>query len=179
MRAWWFAPDDGKLRYGDDRRPRKGHTHYVAKDRPVKLCHYGLHASVRAIDALSHAPGSQAWRVELGKSAPGYDPVIILGGDKAVAYERTYIAKVPNCEALLRKFARMCASDVLGEWDGEPPDVVTRWLRTGDESIRSASYSAADSAAHTAAYKEAYMAAVEKQNRRLHRMMMDAIRKGR
>jgi hypothetical protein len=61
-----------------------------------------------------------------------------------------------------RFFARKCASDVLHQW--EAPDIVKKYLETGDESImedaRSAALSAARSAAMSASRSAAWSAAM-------------------
>jgi len=56
-----------------------------------------------------------------------------------------------------RKFACDCALDVIDEWDA--PEVVVRYLKTQDESIREAASWAADSAADSATYSSASWAA--------------------
>ena len=57
----------------------------------------------------------------------------------------------------LREFARWCALQVIDLWDA--PDVVRRYLETGDETLRDASQSAALSAAWDAALSAAWDAA--------------------
>jgi len=56
-----------------------------------------------------------------------------------------------------RKFACDCALDVIDRWDA--PEVVVRYLKTQDESIREAARSAAYSAAYSAADSAAYWTA--------------------
>jgi len=56
--AWYFASEDRKLRYGDNRAIVIGEAHRVRG--ALALCKHGLHASVRAIDALSYAP-PESW----------------------------------------------------------------------------------------------------------------------
>ena len=202
MRAWWFGPADGKLGYDDGRRVRKGVTHKVSTDRPLALCEYGLHASQLPLDALQYAPiHPVTWRVELVGDA-------LRGKDKACAYKRRYIARVKDTDTVLRKFARLCALDVLHLWDA--PDVVACYLKTGDESLgaatwdatwaatwdaardatrdatkaatwdatkaatKAATWAAAGDAVGDAAWDAAWAAAREMQNKRLHRMLMQA-----
>lgn len=64
IRAWHFLPADRKLQYGDRRQVRAGQTLRV--EYSPELCRRGLHASVRLIDALKHAPGPILSRVEVG-----------------------------------------------------------------------------------------------------------------
>ena len=50
---------------------------------------------------------------------------------------------------MLREFARWCALSVIDKWDA--PEIVRRYLETGDESIRAAAIAAASAAASDAA----------------------------
>ncbi len=50
-----------------------------------------------------------------------------------------------DCEEVLRLFARQCALEVVSLWDA--PDVVRRYLETGEESLRNAARCAAWSVA--------------------------------
>jgi hypothetical protein len=56
-----------------------------------------------------------------------------------------------------RAFARWCALQVVHLWNA--PDVVVRYLKTGDESIRAASWDAAWVAARVTAWAAAWNAA--------------------
>ena len=55
-----------------------------------------------------------------------------------------------------RLAARLSALSVIDSWDA--PQVVVDWLKTGDESLKSAAWSAADSAAWAAARYAAWSA---------------------
>ena len=112
------------------------------------MCREGLHASKRIMDALKYAPGATFCRVECGGE-------IIHDTDKLVCTERTILWRVDATE-ILREFARRCALDVIHLWDA--PDIVVRYLNTGDESLRDA----------------APAAAWTKQNRRLTSMVVAA-----
>ena len=147
MKAWYFSENPPRLRYGDGRKIRAGITHKV-KCKPV-LCEAGLHGSVRLIHALEYAPGPYIWRVELGG-------IIVRGDDKVVATERTYLWGYDATETL-RKFARLCALDVIHLWNA--PDIVVRYLKTGDESLWAAAWDAAWTAARAAAWTAAWTAA--------------------
>ena len=74
--AWHFLPKDGRLQFG--RRPKVKVGQTLKRD-PSKLsmCNYGLHASVKPLDALRYAPGPIVCRVQLGGT-------IIEGDDKCV-----------------------------------------------------------------------------------------------
>jgi hypothetical protein len=98
----------------------------LAEYRPLVLCDVGLHASTRAIDALQYAPGPIVCRVECHGE-------IIRGEDKLCSSRRTVLAMVDATETL-RRFARLCALDVIHLW--EPPGVVIEYLYTGDERLR-------------------------------------------
>jgi hypothetical protein len=63
----------------------------------LSMCNYGLHASIRAIDALKYAPGPVICRVRLGGT-------IIEDTDKCVASRRTVIW-IADAERELRLFA--------------------------------------------------------------------------
>lgn len=177
-----FCRSDRKLGYSDGRTIKVGET-LIAKGK-IELCENGMHASERLIDALSYAPGPVLCKVALGGE-------IIAGNDKVVAENRTVLA-MADVSDILRKFARKCALDVIDLWDA--PDIVERYLKTGDESIRVAAGAAAWDAAIAAARAATWAAAMnaaraadgaaaeaadgaaarEKQNRRLVAMIRKA-----
>ena len=107
-------------------------SEYVFDGEPV-MCECGYHASRHVFDALEYAPGATLSRVECRKVTEERD-------DKLVCKRRTVIQTIDATDLLLR-FARMCALDVIHLWDA--PDVVVRYLKTGDESLRDAAWSAA------------------------------------
>ncbi len=135
LRDGWLLPADGEvLRHRGD----------------LIMCEQGLHASVRIIDALKYAPGNTICRVSVsGHEWQGHD-------DKIVCRERIILWRIDG-EFLLRKFARLCALDVVHLWDC--PDIVLRYLKTGDEKIRAAARDAAGAAAWAAAWDAAGAAA--------------------
>ena len=122
-------------------------SEYVFDGDPV-MCESGYHASRHVFDALKYAPGSILSRVECREITDEW-------GDKIVCRRRRVIATI-DATKILQKFARMCALDVIHLWDA--PDVVVRYLKTGDESIRGAAWSAAW-AARDAAWDAARIAA--------------------
>ena len=140
MKAWHFV---GKALRDGGSIPADGE--WLTHDGPVKMCRSGLHASKRIIDALQHAPGSTICRVECSD-------VVEVGTDKLVCRKRRILWRVDG-EELLRDFARRCALDVIHLWDA--PDVVVRYLKTGDESLRDAARAAARAAAWDAAWAAA------------------------
>ncbi len=141
MKAWHFTSDT--LRDG---RPLPADGEVLRHRGDLIMCQQGLHASVRIIDALRYAPGNTVCRVSVsGHEWQGHD-------DKIVCRERTIVWRIDG-ESLLRKFARLCALDVVHLWDC--PDIVLRYLKTGDEKIRAAAWAAAGDAARDAGWDAA------------------------
>ena len=142
------------------------------------LCRSGLHASRSPFDALKYAPGATLCLVECA-GVEGEE------GDKLVCRRRRIVKRIDATD-LLRKFARQCALDVIHLWDA--PDVVRRYLETGDESLRaaardaawvdawSAARAAARAAAGDAAWAAATAAAGAAQHKRFNDMVKDAMR---
>jgi len=73
-------------------------------------------------------------------------PVSSHGGDKIVGNRRRILWRIDAMDTL-RAFARRCALDVIHLWDA--PDVVRRYLETGDEALRVAATVSAARAAWT------------------------------
>lgn len=159
MKGWHFLKEDRRLQFGDSQVVKPGDVSRV--DGELRMCEWGLHASKRAIDALKYAPGPIVCRVEL-RCDLQHD------ADKSVGREREVIWMADATDTL-RRFARRCALDVIDLWDA--PDVVVRYLKTGDESLRAAAWDAAYAAARAAAWAAARGAARAKQNRRLTAML--------
>ena len=182
MKAWHFLHEDRRLGYRDGRVVEPGQT--ITVDVDPELCVAGLHASVRALDALRYAPGPVVCRIVLGGT-------IVRGDDKIAGTERTCLWMY-DATPVLRAWSRRCALDVIRLWDA--PEVVVRYLKTGDESIRDAAWDAARAAwdaaraaacaaardaardaawdaAWAAAWDAAWDAAREKQARRLGAML--------
>jgi hypothetical protein len=150
MKAYWFSNNEKRLGYGDNRVVRLGRTH--KHKGPLELGESGLHASLKPLDALRYALGHHLWVVELSGE-------ILTGSDKLCASERTYLHHL-NCEQLLREFAR---KQTLINIEKNRPytnqsDQILRYLQTGDESIQSAAWLAAQSAAQSAAWLAAWLA---------------------
>ena len=143
--AFYFAPDDGKLRYGDGRKVEVGVTHKV--EGKLELCAHGLYASTKVSDALKYAPGRTLYLVELSGD-------VFHGDDKLCASERTYL-KCFDAEALLREFARKQALiniDKIRPYCSEKDfSVIKTYLEHGRKEDRSAARFAAWSAARSAA----------------------------
>lgn len=147
MLGWYFSTSDRMLCHGDNRPIVVGETHVI--DGEPALCKRGLHASRRILDALDYRPGPILYRVRLSGT-------IVHGQDKACATRRTYLAEIDATE-MLRAFGRSCARDVIHLWDA--PEVVRRYLETGDDSIRVAALDAAKAVAGIAVWDVASAAA--------------------
>ena len=137
--AWHFCTADRRLGYDDGREIVVGQT--LSVKGHLELCKCGLHGSIRARDALRYAPGPIICRTRHGGD-------ILRGDNKLCSSERTVIAMADATDELCA-FARWCALSVLHLWDA--PDIVRRYLETGDESIRAAAEAAAWDATGVAA----------------------------
>ena len=147
MEAWHFLKEDKCLQFGDKTKVKPGQ--WLRADGELEMCHNGMHASKRLIDALFYAPGPVVCRVEVRGEIEEAD-------DKLVARERRVLWMFDATE-VLRRFARRCALDVVHLWN--PPYVVLQYLKTGDESIRAEARAAARGAARAAASAAAWDAA--------------------
>lgn len=107
-------------------RPVPPDGEWLVHDGPAVLCESGLHASRRPWDALQYAPGAVLCLVEIADIAEERE-------EQLVARRRRIVRRVDLTDDL-RAFARQCARDVLHLWDA--PDVVRRYLETGDETFR-------------------------------------------
>lgn len=162
--AWHFLKEDRRLQFSPHILVEPRQT--ICVEPPIELCRRGLHASRRAIDALSYAPGPIVCRVRL-------DGEIIEGIDKAVATKRTclWMADATN---VLHEFACWCAEQaMLKEREvGHEPDprlwaaieAKRRWLRgeiTDEELavVRDAAWDAAQSATKATVKNMAWVAA--------------------
>jgi hypothetical protein len=135
-----------------DGRPIPAIGQWLEYDGPVVPCMSGLHMSEHPMDALKYAPGSMLHLVELeGDLRAHGEP-----SDKWAGRRRRILATV-DAEPLLRQFARLCALRVIHLWPA--PDIVRRYLETGDESLREAARQAAWEAAWGAAWEAAWGAA--------------------
>jgi len=196
MLAWHFLPNDKKLFYKHNGKRIKVRKGQVLRCDPNKMvpCRYGLHGSSKPLDALSYAKGPIVCRTKhSGKILYHGNPV-----DKLCSEVRE-ILWWADASQILREFARRCALEVVHLWDA--PDVVIKYLETGDESIRAAAWDAAWAArdaawdaardaawaARDAAWDAAWAArdaagdaardaagdaAREKQNKQLHKMLL-------
>ena len=139
---------DGHTLRDGTKAPRNGK--WLRHPGAVVMCESGLHASRHPFDALTYAPGATLCKVLVCRD-------VQEDKDKLVARERVIVARI-DATALLRRFARRCALDVLGSIP-DAPEILVQYLKTGDESIRSAARNAAWSAAENAAESAARSAA--------------------
>ena len=114
MLAWHFLPEGRRLRWGTSEEVKPGQK--LTVEPPLRMCYHGLHASVRAIDAIRYAPGPIVCRVELSGE-------IIEDRDKVCATERTCLW-MADATRTLHEFAIWCAEGALnGERKaGREPD---------------------------------------------------------
>jgi len=142
--AWHFV--DKTLRDGS-KIPKDG----VLLKHPgeVVLCESGLHGSKRLIDALQYAPGNTLCRTE-------HSGVIEYQEDKLASSERKILWRI-DATKLLQDFARDEALRVAHLWPC--PEVVMKWLKTGDESLRDEARRAAYAATYTATHAASTYAA--------------------
>jgi hypothetical protein len=147
IKCWHFLQDDKRLRWGSKEVCKVGKTYTCEGE--LKLCENGLHGSRKIMNALGYAPGSICCKVEIWGE-------IKEEKDKLVGRNRK-ILKMINAEKILRKFARLCALDVIDKWDA--PEVVIQYLKTGNEKLRAAAWVAAWDAAWGAAWVAARDAA--------------------
>ena len=142
--AYHFTSD--KLRDG---RPIPAIREELRHDGRVKICASGLHASRHVFDALRFAPGHMLHKVECRE-------IVAEEDDKLVCRSRTITTTIDATD-VLRRFARKSALEVIHLWDA--PDVVRKYLETGDERSRAAASDAARAAARDAAWDAARDAA--------------------
>jgi len=144
IRAWHFVDSHLRLRYGDGRRVGAGRT-YLASE-PIKLCVWGLHASVNPYHALTYAPGPFVCRVECSGK-------IIHGHDKLVCTSRK-VLWMADASNVIGHFTRLCALDVIHLWSPHPETI--KFLRTGKEEFRQAARADASCSAKNAASATRY-----------------------
>lgn len=109
--AWHFLEEPGCTRsergYPPPVQVEVGQTLTEAR-RPLVICHVGMHASLRALDALKYAPGPVVCRVRMsGEEAPSDGHT-----DKLCYSERTVLA-MANAAVLLHEFGCWCAEQAL------------------------------------------------------------------
>ena len=141
--AYHFVSDN--LRNG---RPVPEDNFKLVHEGPVKICNSGLHASLSAFDAMHYAPGNVICKVHCSGIVESHD-------DKFVCRERTILQRFDATE-LMGFFARECALSVIHLWDA--PEIVIKYLKTGDPKLKDAARAVSRDAAWAAAWVAAYAA---------------------
>lgn len=147
-RRWHWIASDGTLRDG---RPAPPDGEWLVHDGPVRICDAGLHYSERILDALAYAPGPIVCHVTV-------EDVREQKTNKGVCTRRRIDWRV-DATPIIRPWMRWCALQVEHLWDC--PDVVRRYLETGDESLRVATSAATWDAAGVATWDAARAAALD------------------
>ena len=144
--GWHFTAET--LRDG---RPIPAVGEWLIYEGEVVMCESGLHASRKALHALDYAPSLICHRVEC-------DDIVAEDDTKLVCRRRRIAGTMDadRTDAILSRFSRQCALSVIDKWNA--PDIVRRYLVTGDETIRTAARSAAWTAARSAAGTAAWTA---------------------
>jgi hypothetical protein len=108
--AWHFLEETGCTRRSDGYPPpvrvEVGQT--LTETRPLVMCKVGLHASIKALDALEYAPGPFVCRVRM----TGLRVTDNMNVDKLCHSRRTVLAMADATE-LLHEFACWCAETAL------------------------------------------------------------------
>lgn len=113
--AWWFAPLDRRLGFGDGRPVVVGET--LTVEEPPLLCRSGLHASREAVDALMFAPSPLVCRVLLSGQ-------IVDGADKVAASARTVLS-LACARAAIEWWTEWVAARPVPPWTEALP--ALRW----------------------------------------------------
>lgn len=132
-----------------DGRPVPADGEWLVHEGEAVMCKSGLHASRHPMDAFQYAPGATLCLVEC-------EDIVDEGNDKLVCLRRRIVKRIDATE-LLWKASRQFALSVIYLWDAPP--VVREFLKTGDETKRSAARAAALAAARSAAEDTAWDAA--------------------
>ena len=132
IKAWHWLWHDRRLGYDDGTLVEAGYVYSVKG--PVKLCGWGLHGSIRALNALRYASYPIVSRVLLYGT-------VVAGPDKLVATHRE-VLWIADAKEVLHDFARWCARDLLLMWPKTVPDKVRAFLDTGDPALRELAYEA-------------------------------------
>ena len=148
--AYYFAPENNKLRYGDNREIVVGESHEVSCKPEV--CVQGLHASIKPLEALAYATHHQLYIVNISGD-------VNSGHDKIAGKCREYLIKVPKCDQLLREFSRKVALMAVTSLSPNINPVVIKYLTTGSKDLRLEAWHAARAATSDAARAAAWDAA--------------------
>lgn len=168
--AWHFLPSDKMTRFENPVEVTLGETLKIDPEKLVP-CKFGLHGSIKLLDALSFLDFNNAWicRVKLAGKILEHD------NDKLCASERTVIAWA-SADRTLHEFAVWCAREVLTIFENKYPndkrprqaiEAKEKWL---DKKITTEELAAALAATN---------AAREKQNNQLEKMFFELLKEGK
>jgi len=165
IRAWHFVRNGRNLRDGQPLVVGKTYHHKGF----VKMCHSGLHASRRVLDALQYAPGCILCEVEVWGD-------VVEDSNKLVGRHRTVLSAT-DVTNVLHEFACQVTEQMLGaagvedERSWHAIDAKRAWIR-GD--IGDTELDAAGDAAWDAAWGAAGGAAWDDLNDLLTSMVREA-----
>ena len=146
--AWHFIETRGKLRDGSAAQERGLEVSPVIP----RICESGLHASVRALDALCYAPGSIIRRVRVYGDLQSEDDKV-CGSHREVLW-------TADATSALRLFAADCAESVFGFIKDEKAQwAAALAISTARRSARGEADKEELAAARDAAWAAAYDAA--------------------
>ena len=197
MRAWWYGPDT--LPHGDGRKVTPGCTLTVKGE--IVLCERGLHSSIRSLDALQYGHG-HFWRVQPGGTIVHGDNKLasserthlwrVKDTDGVLRHfarlcaldvihlwdaPRVVVQYLKTGDEELRCAARDAVMDaVMDAAKDAVMDAVMDAVRAVDWAAGAAAWNAAEVAVWNAVWNAAWNAARAAQNKRLHRMLMEAER---
>ena len=131
-KGWFFATDNNRLRYGDNREIVLGETHTT--EHVPNLCASGLHASPTVSNALIYAPGKNLYRVTIDgvKSFKDSDWFWFGYQNKFVGKTRTYHAVI-DASSILNKHIRSILNDYLSQQKINVNADIKAFLDTGLE----------------------------------------------
>ncbi|HYT43301.1 MAG TPA: hypothetical protein VEP90_13270 [Methylomirabilota bacterium] len=131
-KGWFFATDNNRLRYGDNREIILGETHTT--DHLPNLCTSGLHASPTVFNALGYAPGKNLYRVSVDgvKRFINTDWFWFGHQTKFVGKTRTYHAVI-DASPILDKHVRSILNDYLFRQKINVNADIKTFLNTGLE----------------------------------------------
>ena len=163
--AWRFLTNDRRLRYGPEDERLLVEPGYIYSDPgPTVMCEHGMHASIRAYDALSYAPGPVICRVRLWGD-------VKRASDKLVARHRE-VLWMADASSDLRLWGCWCVRQVwhllTDERSRRAIEIAERFARgeaspeeldAASAAARAAASAAASAAARAAAWAAASAAA--------------------
>jgi len=180
--GWKFLTDGGRMNHDMSHiEVTAGLEVRLSGEKNIVACQYGLHYSVRAIDALPYAESNWVARVEdIG------DQRVTSENDKVATNALRFLSDPMDVERTLHEFAIWCAEQALSLIENPDPrslgalEVKRRWLagKATDEELRAArdaaratAWDATWDAARAATWDAARDAAWDAQNQKLERMV--------